>query len=133
MPGGRLVIAHFDWIPLPGNVVEATEELITRYNPTWGFAGGNGFYPRWLKGIAVAGFRDIETFSFDMLVPYDHEAWRGRIRASAGVAASLPPDQVALIDRDLAALLRKKFPAEPLQTDHRCFAIVSTALLTPAK
>ncbi|MGH7949612.1 MAG: class I SAM-dependent methyltransferase, partial [Candidatus Binataceae bacterium] len=24
-PGGRLVIAHFDWIPLPGNVVEATE------------------------------------------------------------------------------------------------------------
>ena len=25
---GWLVIAHFDWIPLPGNVVEATEKLI---------------------------------------------------------------------------------------------------------
>src|SRR5688572_11455806 len=24
-PGGKLVIAHFDWLPLPGNVVEATE------------------------------------------------------------------------------------------------------------
>ena len=26
-PGGRLIIAHFDWLPLPGNVVEATEVL----------------------------------------------------------------------------------------------------------
>jgi ubiquinone/menaquinone biosynthesis C-methylase UbiE len=25
--GGRIVIAHFDWIPLPGNVVDATEQL----------------------------------------------------------------------------------------------------------
>jgi SAM-dependent methyltransferase len=127
VPGGKFVIAHFDWVPLPGNIVEATEALITRYNPTWGFEGGTGFYPQWLKGLVVAGFRDIETFSFDQPVPYNHEAWRGRIRASAGVAASLPPEQVALFDRDLAALLQEKFPDEPLQTAHRCFTIVCTA------
>ena len=33
--GGRLVIAHFDWIPLPGNMVEATEKLIEKHNPKW--------------------------------------------------------------------------------------------------
>jgi hypothetical protein len=33
-PGGKLVIAHFDWLPLTGNVVEATEELILQYNPS---------------------------------------------------------------------------------------------------
>ncbi|MFP6729304.1 MAG: class I SAM-dependent methyltransferase [Alphaproteobacteria bacterium] len=27
-PDGALVIAHFDWIPLPGNLAEATERLI---------------------------------------------------------------------------------------------------------
>ena len=27
-PGGHLVIAHFDWIPLPGNVADLTEKLI---------------------------------------------------------------------------------------------------------
>ena len=33
-PGGRLVIAHFDWLPLPGTVVEATERLIERLSRT---------------------------------------------------------------------------------------------------
>lgn len=44
-PGGQLIIAHFDWLPLPGNMVEATEALILRHNPTWGLAGKNGLYP----------------------------------------------------------------------------------------
>ena len=35
-PSGRLVIAHFDWLPLPGNVVEATEALIKAHNPPVG-------------------------------------------------------------------------------------------------
>jgi ubiquinone/menaquinone biosynthesis C-methylase UbiE len=37
-PGGRLIIAHFDWLPLPGNVVEATEKLIQVHNPARGAA-----------------------------------------------------------------------------------------------
>lgn len=31
-PGGRLVIAHFDRLPRPGNVVVATEALILEFN-----------------------------------------------------------------------------------------------------
>lgn len=125
VPGGRLVIAHFDWIPLPGNVVEATEQLIEQHNPEWKMGGGQGLYPRWLKDIAVAGLQDIETFSFDLFVPYTHEAWRGRIRASAGVAASLSPEQVTRFDTDLQALLHERFPADPLAVHHRVSAIVS--------
>src|SRR5215469_446904 len=96
--GGRIVVAHFDWIPLPGNVVDATEHLIMRHNPQWKMNGGTGLHPRTLADVAIAGFTGIETFSFDIGVPYTHEAWRGRIRASAGVAASLPPDKVIEFD-----------------------------------
>ncbi len=122
--GGRLVIAHFDWIPLPGNVVEATERLIERHNPAWTLGGGTGLYPAWLSDVALAGFVDVETFSFDVRAPYTHEAWRGRIRASAGVAASLDPDQVQSFDGDLERLLKDNFPEDPLQVPHRVFAVV---------
>src|SRR5215213_9772079 len=82
VPGGRLVIAHYDWLPLPGNVVEATEQLIIRHNPRWkDAAGGTGIYPLWPIDVAVAGFGEIETFTFDAPATYSHEAWRGRIRA----------------------------------------------------
>jgi SAM-dependent methyltransferase len=124
VPRGWLVIAHFDWLPLPGNVVTATEQLIERHNPAWPLGGGLGIYPAWLHDVAVAGFSDIESFSFDVAVPYTHAAWRGRIRASAGVAASLPPERVRTFDDDLRALLAAQFPREPLQVPHRVFAVV---------
>ena len=75
----------------------------------------------------LTGFENIETFSFDLPVLYSHIAWRGRIRASAGVAASLAPDQVAQFDAELKALLAIQFPTDPLQVPHRVFAVVATA------
>ena len=125
--GGTLVIAHFDWIPLPANVVEATERLIERHNPAWAYGGGTGLHSSGLADAAIAGFRDIESFSFDVDVPYSHEAWRGRIRASAGVGASLTPDKVAAFDGALAARLAENFPGDPLTVHHRCFAVVCRA------
>ncbi|HEV7733752.1 MAG TPA: class I SAM-dependent methyltransferase [Candidatus Binatia bacterium] len=124
---GTLVIGHFDWIPLPGNVVEATERLILRHNPAWTFFGSTGLYPLWLEDVAGAGFHDLETFSFDVMAPYTHEGWRGRIRASAGVAASLPPDAVARFDDELATLLATSFPASPMGVHHRVFGLVCRA------
>jgi SAM-dependent methyltransferase len=126
-PGGHLVIAHFDWIPLPANVADLTEKLIEKHNPQWKLGGSVGIHPRCLADMAVAGFRRLETFSFDLDVPYSHEAWRGRIRASAGVGASLAPEAVAAFDRDLQALLAEKFPQEPLGVLHRVFAAIGTA------
>jgi len=127
VPGGWLALAHFDWIPLPGNVVAATEALIEAHNPDWTMGGGTGFHPEELADVALAGFGDIETFSFDIAVPYTHEDWRGRIRASAGVGASLAPEAVARFDSALAALLAERFPDDPLAVPHRCFALVCRA------
>jgi len=118
-PRGRIIIAHRDWLPLPGNVVEATERLIMKHNPEWKLGGGTGVYPTTLTDLSVSGFSDIETFSFDAPVPYSHEAWLGRIRASAGVAASLSEDAVRHFDDDLADVLAANFPQEPLLIPHR--------------
>jgi hypothetical protein len=57
-------------------------------------------------------------------VPYTHESWRGRIRASAGIAASLPADAVARFDVAHAHMLSERFPQEPLLTPHRVFALI---------
>jgi ubiquinone/menaquinone biosynthesis C-methylase UbiE len=124
--GGRIVIAHFDWVPLAGNVVDATERLIMRHNPQWQMEGGTGIHPAWLADVAIAGFSGIETFSFDVGIPYTHEGWRGRIRASAGVAAALPAVRVAQFDADLADLLANEFPEDPLIVPHRVWALVAT-------
>jgi SAM-dependent methyltransferase len=125
-PGGRVVIAHFDWLPVPGNVVAATEQLILAHNPAWALAGGTGLHPRWLTDLRQAGFTGLETFSFDIDVPYPPAAWVGRIRASAGVAASLPPPAVERFSAELTALLADRFPADPLLIPHRVWAALAT-------
>ena len=126
-PGGKLVIANFDWLPLAGNVVEATEDLIMQYNPDWTFGGGVGMYPQYLPGLSDSGMQDLQTFSYDMDVPYTPEAWSGRIRTSAGVAA-LDADSASRFDADHAELLATRFPATVLEVPHRVFAIVASAV-----
>ncbi len=126
-PDGHLVIAHFDWIPLPGNIVRATEELIEAHNPQWRLGNLLGMYPQWLRDLGEASFRDLETFSYDLDAPYTPEDWRGRIRASAGVGASLAPAQVEAFDREHAALLASRFPGEVLAVPHRVFAVMARA------
>lgn len=126
-PHGRVVVAHFDWLPLQGNVVEATERLILKHNPSWHLGGGNGFHPESLPHLHAAGFSGFESFSYDVEVSYTAEAWRGRIRASAGVAASLTPAQVDAFDREFARILKASFPDE-LRIPHRIFAVVGQKL-----
>ena len=124
---GFLVIAHFDWIPTPGNVVEATEQLIMKHNPRWALGGGIGIHPVYTRDAVLAGFNNIETFSFDVMAPYTHEGWRGRIRASAGVGGSLDPERVEAFDREFAALLEQRFPQDPMGVHHRTFALGARA------
>ena len=84
-------------------------------------------HPRWMTDLGVAGFRQIESFTFDMDTSYSHEAWRGRIRASAGIgASSMTPEKVAAFDAELAAILKERFP-EPMTVLHRIFAAIGTS------
>ena len=62
--GGSVVIAHLDWLAIPGNAVEATQEIILRYTPSgdpahgpWRYAKGTGIYPQWLTDLQSAGIR----------------------------------------------------------------------------
>jgi SAM-dependent methyltransferase len=124
-PDGRMLITHFDWIPLPGNLVDATEKLILKHSPNWPGAGGLGVYAPWLRDLGEAGFRNIETFSYDLDAPYTPEGWRGRVRASGGVGGVLSEPEVAAFDRELASLLEERFPADILGVHHRVFAVVA--------
>lgn len=126
-PGGAVVLCSRDYLVLPGNVCAASEELVLRYHPGWGMAGGHGMHGEWSIDLGAAGFTDVETFSFDVTVPFTHEAWRGRMRSSNGVGASLPDERVAAFDRDLADLLASRFPEAPLQVPHRIWALVARA------
>jgi len=124
-PKGTLVVAHFDWLPIAGNVVQATETLIESHNPDWKLGGGVGMYPQWLGDLHATGFCGLETFSYDLAVPYTHEKWRGRVRASAGVGGSLSEEEIRAFDKALARLLAARYPAEILDVAHRVFAVIA--------
>lgn len=120
---GLLVIAHFDWLAFSENVVQRTEELIREMNPDWTMGGGVGIYPQWFRHLSEGGFREIQSLSYDEDVLYTHEAWRGRIRASAGVGGSLSKERVAAFDLRHGELLARDFPDDPLVIPHRIFII----------
>ena len=130
-PKGTVIIAHFDWLPLKDNIVDLTEKLVIKFNPPWEkFADSFGVYPQWLRDLGEAGFEDIVTFSFDMDVPYTADAWRGRMRASSGVAASLSDEDVSRFDSELGQLLEEKYQAPAgsdavLPIPHRIFAVIA--------
>lgn len=122
-PGGRVVIAQFDWLPLPGSLVEAVEQLILKFSPQWHLGGGTGLYPERFAHLAVAGFTSLESFSFDVDVPYTRASWRGRIRASAGVGGSLSDQGVRAFDAEHAELLDRFLDSDACPIPHRVFVM----------
>jgi SAM-dependent methyltransferase len=138
-PRGSAVIAHFDWLPIPGGVVEATHGIVLRYTPAgdpahgpWRFSGGTGIYPQWLADLQGAGFTEIETFSFDLQVPYSRESWIGRIRASGPVGGTLDERSVLACAQELSTMLAERFPEDPLTIPHRTWAVTGRAPSTRA-
>jgi SAM-dependent methyltransferase len=127
--GGRMVIAYFTYLPLPGRVGTATEQLVLRHNPTWPWSGHDGRHPRYLNDMLAAGLRHRSTLDLVVPVTFTHESWRGRIRACNGVL-TLPPETIAAFDSELARLLAERFP-EPMVIDHRLFVIIAEKPLTP--
>jgi SAM-dependent methyltransferase len=126
-PGGRLIIARLDWLTIPGGVAQATENLITAHNPMWTGPIGRNERALWPADVAEAGFTVADTISFELVTSYSHAAWRGRIRASSGVAASLPPERVAAFDAAHAEMLRTRFSEDPLSVPHSINAVVCRA------
>jgi len=127
-PGGRLIIASFDFNPKPGNLVQVTLDLIPKYNPTWNPDTRPGFFRPHPDDVPTPeGYRVVEKFVFDEPYPFTLESWCGRIRASAGVGASMPPDQIQAFDQELRRVLSEKFPEPTWKVPH----YVSTRVYRP--
>ena len=103
-PGGVLVTAHFCWLPRLDPVAAASEAIILCHSPNWSAADWDGHVPQvpaWAVGRAAVRHR----LCYDEPIPFSHESWRGRIRASRGIGATLSPAQVDDFDVEHAAVL----------------------------
>jgi SAM-dependent methyltransferase len=127
-PNGSLLIAHFDWLSRPGNIVEESVKLALLQRetppPAQLSVGIRGTYSLWLEEVEAVGFTEVETFSFDVEVPYSPVAWRGRMRASALLGATISKEKVEAFDRALTALLIQQC-VETLLVPHRVFALTA--------
>lgn len=128
-PGGHVVIAHFDFLPRTP-VVARTFDLVRAHlrsdaRPEGQF-GIESLYPEWLVDLTDAGFVELETFSFDIDVPYTHAGWRGRMRASQWMIAA-DGSARERFDAALAARLEAELP-DPLVVPHRIFAVIARAV-----
>ena len=128
-PGGALVVAYHMYVPTPSSVAEAVERLILRHRPAWRHANSAGINGQVLRDVQSNGFTGIESFSFDVVESFTHDQWRGFIRTTSAVGASLPPAQLLQFDEAHAALLRD-WP-EPLKIPHRIFAAIAHKPLSP--
>lgn len=130
---GHLIIASLDMLTIPGNVIDAFGQLVGNFygltddqlqKQRW---RGEFNWPSWLDDLIAAGFRQIESFSYEVELPYSHLAFRGRVRASRGVAPTMSAERVAEFDREMESLLAQRFPTEPLMVPHRVFAVIAVA------
>jgi ubiquinone/menaquinone biosynthesis C-methylase UbiE len=88
-PGAKLVISHFSWLPRQSKIASGTEELMLKYNPSWSAGGYSGKIPVLLEWANQGNFNLNTFFYYDENIPFTHESWLGRIRASRAIGASL--------------------------------------------
>jgi SAM-dependent methyltransferase len=122
-PGGVLAVLYQMYVPIPGTVAAATERLILEHQPRWRHANSAGINGQVLRDMQQHGFTGIESFSFDTLETFTHEQWRGFIRTTSAVGASMSADKLKAFDRAHADLLTP-WP-ELLSIPHRVFAAIA--------
>jgi SAM-dependent methyltransferase len=125
-PGGRLVVGALDFHRAPGNVIELSSALIKQYNPEW-TPDRLGFRLAWADELPAEMFAVVERHDELIDIPYSQEAWCGRIRASAGVSASMAPEVVATFDRAHAEQLRQTYGEANLNVPHRLAYFIAQA------
>lgn len=126
-PGGRLLIAQYEWLPLAGNVVQDSERLILGCNPGWTAHSGNGLYPLWLKELAENGYVDRRSWSLDLDVGCSHAEWRKRVCACPAVAVLSDEARVQRLDQELMAMLGARHAREPLAVPYRLWVVSAVA------
>ncbi len=110
-PGGVLLTCHMSWLPRVDRITALTEGLILKHNPDWSANDWDGIvpiFPDWMDSrLSLKAM-----FYYDEEIPFTHESWRGRIRASRGISATLTPDAVSEFDNEHKELLAKSTSRE---------------------
>lgn len=122
-PGGWVVVVYQMYIPLPGSLAEASEALILKHAPRWRHANSAGINGQVLRDVQAVGFNQIESFTFDISIGFDRERWRGFIRTTSPIGASMPLENLGRFEEEHAQLLLG-WP-ESFQIPHRVFAAVA--------
>ncbi len=124
LAGGLVAVCGFDWLPLPDTVSGVTEALIETHNPSWKLGGIRDPGPSVRRQLEDAGLEVLETFTFDIDVPYAVESWHRRIGASAAIL-DLSAEAAAAFDAQLRKVLTEQFPGDYLIAPHRVWASVA--------
>jgi SAM-dependent methyltransferase len=126
-PGGWLAIGAMDFHRAPGNVVEVSSRLIRQHNPAWQ-PDGLGFLMAWAEALPADLFAVVDRREEPLEIAYTQEGWRGRIRASAGVSASMAPEIIPIFDRAHAEQLRQTYGDADLTVPHKLYLFIARAL-----
>ena len=124
LAGGLVAVCGFDWLPLPGTVSGVTEALIETHNPSWKLGGIRDPGPSVRRQLEDVGLEVLETFTFDIDVPYAVESWHRRIGASAAIL-DLSAEAAAAFDAQLRKVLTEQFLGDYLIAPHRVWASVA--------
>lgn len=125
--GGWLVIGAMDFFWQPGNVVDVSGALIKRHNPAWK-TDRLGFRMDWAEELPPDRFAILDRLDEPLQIAYTQDGWRGRIRASAGVSASMAPEIIPVFDREHERLLRDTYGDAVLAVPHRLYMFIVRAL-----
>ena len=117
-PGGLLVISYFSWLPKLSEIADASEKLALEYNPDWSRENWNNsaeLDESVKKGGVILPIVDTlpddiilrGMFFYDEEIPFTKDEWRGRMRASRGIGASLNKEDLVSFDIEHHILLDK--------------------------
>jgi len=120
---GEVAVIYQTYVPLPGTAAEATEQLMLQHRRGWRHANSTGVNGQVLRDLQISGFEAIESFSFDVTIRFTRGSWRGFIRTTSAVGASMSGERLARFEAEHESLLQR-FPHE-LDIPHRVFAVVA--------
>ena len=97
---GHFCILFMAWLPDESEIAFHSENLVLKYNPSWGGGGGKRFtfdFPEQAQGL----FEVEASFCYDCSVTFTRESWRGRMKACRGIgASSLSAAEIAEFEKE---------------------------------
>ncbi len=120
---GRLAIINYEWLPSRNSIALHTQTLIEEFNSTAYKPNETKMFPEWVEDIYKAGFSGVETFSFDINIPYSIEKWMGRIQASPEIGGSLNKEEISEFNSRLKTFL-EEHASTTFNIPYRAYGII---------